>query len=246
MLQCRDVSKRFGEFVALDGISFNLAGGICALLGPNGAGKSTLLKILSGLLAPDSGDVHIAGCDISKEPLSVKRSIGVLPEDLGLFDALTIEEHLELCGPVYGLTRAETGERAGALLRVLGLEKGRYTYLDQCSHGTRKKTALAMALLHNPRLLLLDEPFEGIDPVSSVTIRDLLIAVAGRGIAIFLTSHALAMIPQLATEVMMIRGGHIVFHAAAADLDRPLDELYFDLVETPPKEDLPWLRSALS
>jgi len=246
MLRCRDVSKRFGEFVAVDGISFELAGGICALLGPNGAGKSTLLKILTGLLAPDRGEVSVAGCDVAKEPLRVKRMIGVLPEDLGVFDALTIEEHLELCGPVYGLSRKETGERAGALLRILGLEKGRYTYLDQCSHGMRKKTALAMALLHNPRVLLLDEPFEGIDPVSSVTIRDLLIAVAGRGIAVFLTSHALAMIPQLATEVMMIRGGRIVFHAAAAELARPLDVLYFDLVVTPPQEDLAWLRSAQS
>ncbi len=106
--------------------------------------------------------------------------MGALPEDLGLFDALTIEEHLELCGPIYGLSRTETRERTGALLRILGLENGRCTYLDQCSHGMRKKTALAMALLHNPRVLLLDEPFEGIDPVSSVTIRDLLIAVAGR------------------------------------------------------------------
>jgi len=246
MIHCHDVSKRFGEFIALDDISFELASGICALLGPNGAGKSTLLKILAGLLAPDRGDVRIAGCDIAKEPLRVKRTIGVLPEDLGLFYALTIEEHLELCGPVYGLSRHETRERTGALLRILGLEKGRYTYLDQCSHGMRKKTALAMALLHNPRVLLLDEPFEGIDPVSSVTIRDLLIAVAGRGIAVFLTSHALAMIPQLATEVMMIRGGRIVFHSTAAELARPLDELYFDLVETPPQEDLPWLGFAQS
>jgi ABC-2 type transport system ATP-binding protein len=246
MVYCHDVGKRFGEFIALDGISFDLVGGICALLGPNGAGKSTLLKILAGLLAPDRGDVRIAGCDIAKEPLRVKRTIGVLPEDMGLFDAVTIEEHLELCGPVYGFTRHETRERSGALLRILGLEKGRYTYLDQCSHGMRKKTALAMALLHNPRVLLLDEPFEGIDPVSSVTIRDLLIAVAGRGIAVFLTSHALAMIPQLATEVMMIRGGRIVFHSTAAELARPLDELYFDLVETPPQEDLPWLGFAQS
>ena len=246
MLHCHDVSKRFGQFVALDGITFDLPAGICALLGPNGAGKSTLLKILTGLLPPDSGEVRIAGFDVATEPLRVKRAIGVLPEDLGVFDALTVEEHLELCGPVYGLSRHETRERAGALLRILGLEKGRDTYLDQCSHGMRKKTALAMALLHNPRVLLLDEPFEGIDPVSSVTIRDLLIAVSRRGIAVFLTSHALAMIPQLATEIMMIRGGHIVFHSAAADLGRPLEELYFDLVETPQQEDLPWLRSAQS
>jgi len=246
MLHCHRVTKRFGDALAVDDISFDLAGGICALLGPNGAGKSTLLKILAGLLAPDEGEVRIAGCDTAKEPLRVKRTIGVLPEDLGLFEALTIAEHLELCGPVYGLTRRETRERSGALLRILGLEKGRCTYLDQCSHGMRKKTALAMALLHNPRVLLLDEPFEGIDPVSSATIRDLLLAVSGRGIAVFLTSHALAMIPQLATEVMMIRGGRIVFHAAAAELERPLEELYFDLVETPPQENLPWLRSSLS
>jgi ABC-2 type transport system ATP-binding protein len=246
MLHCCDVSKRFGEFVAVDGVSFRQAGGICALLGPNGAGKSTLLKILSGLLVPDGGKVLIAGCDIAKEPLRVKRMIGVLPEDLGVFDALTVEEHLELCGPVYGLSRNETRERSESLLRILGLEKGRYTYLDQCSQGMRKKTALAMALLHNPRVLMLDEPFEGIDPVSSVTIRDLLIGVSRRGIAVFLTSHALAMISQLATEVMMIRGGRIVFHSAAAELERPLEELYFDLAETPRQEDLPWLRSAPS
>jgi ABC-2 type transport system ATP-binding protein len=175
MIHCRNVTKRFGEFVAVDDVSLDLPSGICALLGPNGAGKSTLLKILAGLLPPDAGELRIPG----------KREMGVLPEDLGLFDALTIEEHLELCGPIYGLSRTETRERTGALLRILGLENGRYTYLDQCSHGMRKKTALAMALLHNPRVLLLDEPFEGIDPVSSVTIRDLLIAVAGRGIAVF-------------------------------------------------------------
>ena len=123
MLRCRDVSKRFGEFVAVDGISFELAGGICALLGPNGAGKSTLLKILTGLLAPDRGEVSVAGCDVAKEPLRVKRMIGVLPEDLGVFDALTIEEHLELCGPVYGLSRKETGERAGAIMEREGLRQ---------------------------------------------------------------------------------------------------------------------------
>jgi ABC-2 type transport system ATP-binding protein len=246
MLHCQEVGKRFGEFVALDNISFDLKGGIGVLLGPNGAGKSTLLKILTGLLTPDRGSVTIAGCDVAADPLRVKRMIGVLPEDLGLFDSLTIEEHLELCGPVYGLTRGVTRERTAALLRILGLEKGRFTYLDQCSHGMRKKTALAMALLHNPRVLMLDEPFEGIDPVSSVTIRDLLIAVSKRGIAVFLTSHALAMIPQLATEIMMIRGGRMVFHSAAAELERPLDELYFDLVETPQQEDLPWLRSTPS
>jgi ABC-2 type transport system ATP-binding protein len=246
MIYCREVTKRFGEFLALADVSMNLTGGICAVVGPNGAGKSTLLKILASLLPADRGEVRIAGCDIAAEPVRVKRLIGVLPEDMGLFDGLTIEEHLELCGPLYGLSRAETRDRGTALLRVLGLENGRYTYLDQCSHGMRKKTALAMALLHNPSVLLLDEPFEGIDPVSSVTIRDILLTAAGRGITVFLTSHALSMIGQLATEVMLIRGGRIVFSSAMTALERPLDELYFDLVETPKQEDLPWLRSSPS
>ncbi|HVN03410.1 MAG TPA: ABC transporter ATP-binding protein [Bryobacteraceae bacterium] len=246
MLQCRNVSKQFGEFVAVDDISFEVRSGVCALLGPNGAGKSTLLKILSGLLPPDRGEVLIDGCNTAADPLRVKRMIGVLPEDQGLFDALTVEEHLELSGPVYGLSHKETRARGDALLRVLGLEAGRNTYLDQCSHGMRKKTAMAMALLHNPRVLMLDEPFEGIDPVSSVTIRDLLLTAASHGIAVFLTSHDLSMIGQLAGEIKMIRGGRIVFSSAASELERPLEELYFDLVERPPQEDLPWLRSSPS
>ena len=245
-ISCRQVTKQFGDSLAVDDVTLDISGGICALLGPNGAGKSTLLKIMAGLLVPDQGEVHIAGRDTSKEPLAVKRTIGVLPEDLGLFDSLTIEEHLELCGPVYDLSRKETRERAAALLRILGLEAGRYTFLDQCSHGMRKKTALAMALLHNPGVLLLDEPFEGIDPVSAVTIRDLLMAVSSRGITVFLTSHALSMIDQLATDIVLIRSGRVVLNAAVRELSRPLEELYFDLVETPQPEDLPWLRSSPS
>ena len=242
MISCRNVSKHFGDFPALDDVSFEAPGGICAVVGPNGAGKSTLLKILAGLLAPDRGEVRIADLDARTDALRVKQAIGVLPEDLGLFDALTVHEHLELCGPIYGLTRDETRARTDALLRILDLDHGRNTFSDQCSHGMRKKTALAMALLHSPRVLLLDEPFEGIDPVSSKTIRDLLTAVAGRGITVLLTSHALSTIDRLATQMMLIRGGRVVWSSAANEMPRPLEEMYFELVETPHTEDLPWLR----
>ena len=232
--------------MALDDVSIDVPGGICALLGPNGAGKSTLLKILAGLQAPDRGEVRVAGMDVKREGLAVRQNIGVLPEELGLFDALTVEEHLELCGPIYGLSTEETRERASALLRIFGLEDGRYTFLDQCSHGMRKKTALAMALLHNPRVLLLDEPFEGIDPVSARTIRDLLTAIAGRGITIFLTSHILSMIDQIAPSILLIRGGRIVWDSATQAREQSLEELYFTLVEAPTREDLAWLRSSPS
>jgi ABC-2 type transport system ATP-binding protein len=148
---------------------------------------------------------------------------------------------MELCGPVYGLSLHETRERTEPLLRTLGLTSGRNTFLDRCSHGMRKKTALAMALLHNPRMLFLDEPFEGIDPVSSRTIRDLLQTLAARGITVFLTSHTLAMVNEVASRVAMIRAGKIAWTSSDDDTRR-LEEIYFELIDTPPLEELPWLR----
>jgi ABC-2 type transport system ATP-binding protein len=238
MIECAGVTKRFGDFVAVDNVSFQVSAGISALLGPNGAGKSTLLKMLTGLLRPDSGEIRIGEWN----PSETKRAIGVLPEDLGVFDSLTIQEHLELCGPIYGHPLKETRDRAAALLRVLGLTEGRNTFLDRCSHGMRKKTALAMALLHNPKVLFLDEPFEGIDPVSARTIGNLLTALAARGITVFLTSHILSIVGDLTRNIMLIRGGRIVWNSTE-ELTKPLEEIYFDFVETPNVEELPWLRS---
>lgn len=246
MIECMQVVKRFRDFAAVDGVSLDVRSGICALLGPNGAGKSTLLKILTGLMPPDSGTARICGLDVAERPIEVRRIVGVLPEDLGLFDSLTIEEHLELCGPIYGIGAKETRERADALLRVLRLEHARDTFLDQCSHGMRKKTALAMALIHNPRVIFLDEPFEGIDPVSSRTIQELLESIARRGVAVFLTSHILSIVDKLASEIVMIRGGRIVWKSTDEAPSRPLEEIYFELVETPPVEELPWLGSRRS
>lgn len=240
MIECRALSKRFQDFIAVDNVTFEVRGGICALLGPNGAGKSTLLKLLTGLMPPDAGSVRICGVDVRED---VRKLIGVVPEDLGLFDLLTIEEHLKLTGAIYGVSDEETRERADSLIRVLNLGKGGNTFLDQCSHGMRKKTALAMALLQNPRVLFLDEPFEGIDPVSSQAIRDLLASVAKRGVTVFLTSHTLPVISELATDMLMIRGGRIVWNSAHAPLppESSLKKLYFELVESAPVEDLAWL-----
>jgi len=246
MIACRNLTKTFGAFTAVNNVSFEVPGGICALLGPNGAGKSTLVGMLTGLTAPTSGDASITGLDVRRQPLEVKRIAGIVPEHLGLFDSLTVEEHLALCGPIYGLTPEQTTTRADQLLRVLGLEHGRATFLDQCSHGMRKKTALAMALLHNPRVLFLDEPFEGIDPVTAKSIRDLLTTIAGRGVTVFFTSHILSIVDRLATQILMIRAGNIVWNSAIGELAQPLEELYFELVEAPRMEDLAWLGSAQS
>ncbi len=243
MIECRNVTKRFGPVVAADNISLQIPGGICALIGPNGAGKSTLLKMLTGLLHADAGEIRVAGLNPDEHPFELKRMMGVVPEDLGLFGSLTIQEHLELSGPIYGLTRSEIRKRSASLLRMLGLGSAARAFLDECSHGTRKKTAFALALLHNPKVLFLDEPFEGIDPSAARTIRDLLAAIAQRGVTVFFTSHMLSIVDKLATEILMIREGRIVWSSSTQAAARPLEDLYFELVEPALPEDLAWLRS---
>ncbi len=247
MISCRQLTRRFGDFTAVGGLTFEVAqGAICAFLGPNGAGKSTTVKMLTGLLPPTSGDVEVCGLDVRKEPLEVKRRIGVLPEDLGLFDDLTVEEHLYLTGSVYGVGRHATRARTDQLLHALSLEHGRRTFAASCSHGMRKKTAFAMALLPNPSVLFLDEPFEAIDPVTSKIMRELLQSVARRGVTVFLTSHILAVVERIATQFIMIRKGKLVWDSPAEGLPQSLEDHYFDLVETPVVEELEWLGSSPS
>jgi ABC-2 type transport system ATP-binding protein len=247
MISCHNLTRRFGAFTAVDNLTFEIArGSICAFMGPNGAGKSTTVNMLTGLLAPTSGDATVASLSITKGGIELKRRIGVLPANLGLFDDLTVEEHLTLTGDVYGLRREDTQLRTSQLLRALDLENGRDVFASRCSSGMRKKTALAMALIHNPPVLFLDEPFEAIDPFTSRTISELLARIAGRGTTVFLTSHILSTIERMATQFIVIRDGRIVWNAAASELTKPLEEMYFDLVEYPPVEDLEWLGSGLS
>ncbi len=242
MISTSGLSRTFGDFVAVDNLNLEVpGGGICAFLGPNGAGKSTTVKMLTGTLAPSSGKAVVAGVDIARDPMALRRGIGVLPEDLGLFDSLTIEEHLFMSGPIYGLSRAETRDRADQLLRTLALDSRRDMFLGQCSYGMRKKTSLALALLHNPKVLFLDEPFEGIDPVTSRTILNLLLRLASTGVTIFLTSHILELVERLAKQVVMIQHGRIVWNTRVDELPKPLEELYLELVGAPDEEELAWL-----
>jgi ABC-2 type transport system ATP-binding protein len=247
VISCHNLTRRFGDFTAVDNLSFEIpAGSICAFMGPNGAGKSTTVNMLTGLLAPTSGEATVAGLSITGGGIELKKRIGVLPANLGLFDDLTVEEHLTLTGDIYGLRREDTRARTTQLLRTLDLEHGRDVFASRCSSGMRKKTALAMALLHNPPVLFLDEPFEAIDPFTSRTIGELLSRMAKRGTTVFFTSHILSTIERLATQLIVIRGGRIVWNAPASELTAPLEEVYFGLIEYPPVEDLEWLGSGLS
>jgi ABC-2 type transport system ATP-binding protein len=226
----------------LSDVSFRVSeGSVCVLLGPNGAGKSSLLKILAGLLGSSGGTAEVCGMRAGDPVL--KQIIGVVPESLALFDALTIAEHLELTAAVYKVKRVDAGRRIEQLLRVLRLAGDKRTFVHQCSYGMKKKTALAMALLPNPRVLLLDEPFEGMDPITAEALRLQLRASAGRGATVFLTSHILSLVDGVADQVVLLNRGQLLRDSPVAGLTRPLKDIYFDAIEPAPFEDLGWLGS---
>jgi len=242
LISCRGLTKRFGEFAAVDGISLEVAPGtICACLGANGAGKSTTVRMLTGLLKPTSGEATVCELDVSRDSLELRRQIGVLPEDLGLFEDLSVEEHLRLTADIYGVSHSHSGKRIEQLIAALRLEPARYTFAGRCSHGTRKKTALAMALLPNPKVLFLDEPFEAIDPVTSKTMRDLLVSAAARGVTVFLTSHILPVAEEIANQFVILREGRLVLNASRAELEGSLEQVYFDLAEPAGNVVFDWL-----
>jgi ABC-2 type transport system ATP-binding protein len=246
-IEARGVTRTFGSLTAVRNLNLQVAPGtLFGLLGPNGSGKSTTVKMLTGLLAPTTGELHVAGYTVSPENIALRRVIGVLPEEAALFHSLTIWEHLELSGPLYGLSRQETRDRGIQLLRHLDLEGDAGTYVDQASYGMRKKCALAMALLHNPRILFLDEPFEGIDPGSSRNIKDLLITLATRGVTVFVTSHILEVVERLIEQFAIIVRGEVVCCQTVAEVQRAgmtLEDVYFQHAGKPAVGNLAWLGS---
>ena len=236
-VETRGLVREFGGFRAVDGIDLAVpAGSLYGFLGPNGAGKSTTIKCLTGLLKPTAGSMRILGTDPLVDPVSVKRRIGVVPEDLALFDRLTGEETLMFVAQVHGIDAATAKSRSSDLLGVMDLKGAGTTLVTDFSHGMRKKLSLAAALLPAPKLLFLDEPFEGIDAVASRQIKDLLLSFVSRGGTIFLTSHILEIVERLSTHIGVIAKGRIVAQGRIEDLraggaaGQSLEELFIGLV----------------
>jgi ABC-2 type transport system ATP-binding protein len=205
--------RKFGDKTAVEGLDLRVtAGSFYGFLGPNGAGKSTTIKMLTGLLAPSGGSMRILGVDLADPEAArqVKQRVGVVPENLGLYDNLTGREYLTFVGRMYLLPRDTIRSRAGELLEVMGLQNEEKKLTLEYSHGMRKKLALAAALLPNPDLIFLDEPFEGVDAVSSRVLRDVLRRCTARGATIFLTSHVLEIVERLCTDVGIIANGRLV------------------------------------
>jgi ABC-2 type transport system ATP-binding protein len=211
-IETEGLTRLFGDKRAVSDLGLAVPeGAFYGFLGPNGAGKSTTIKMLTGLLAPSGGRARVLGLDLGRDLLSVKRQIGVVPDGLGLFERLSGAEQLRIHGQLYGLPRAEAARRADELLGVLELASDAGNLVGEYSHGMKKKLALGCALIHGPRLLFLDEPFEGIDAVAVSGIRRLLVNLVEReALTIFLTSHVLEVVERLVTHVGIIREGRLV------------------------------------
>lgn len=251
------LTRHFGNLTAVESMDLEVpAGQFFGFLGPNGAGKSTTIKMLTGLLAPSSGRVELLGLDFAAHPVEVKRQIGVVPEGMGLFERLTGTEYLHFVGRMYGLDRTTTLRRSEELLDFMQLADRPKTLIADYSHGMQKKLALAAAVIHGPRILFLDEPFEGVDALAAGALKALLGRMTERGATIFLTSHVLEIVERLCSHVAIIHKGGLVAQGSLEELcvgiagkegsKTTLEEIFLSIVgqsgaERPQLEELSWL-----
>jgi ABC-2 type transport system ATP-binding protein len=247
-LEFAGLVKRFGDNVAVDHIDLAVpAGSFFGLVGPNGAGKTTSLSMAVGLLRPDGGTVRIFGRDVWADPVAAKALIGVLPDGMALPDRLSGREVLLYLGLLRGMPREVVAERADELLQVLELDGAEGTAVVDYSTGMRKKITLATALLHNPRLLLLDEPFEAVDPVSAATVRTILQRFVADGGSVIFSSHVMALVERLCDHVAVIAKGKVVASGPLDEVrgDQSLEEAFMDIVgaRAGAAEGLSWLAS---
>jgi ABC-2 type transport system ATP-binding protein len=265
------LTRRFGDFTAVHDVNLHVdAGQFFGFLGPNGAGKSTTIKMLTGLLAPTSGSICVLGQDFAVNSAEIKRQIGVVPEGMALFGRLTANEYLRFVGRMYGLDQATTLQRTQELLEFMQLAGEDKKLVADFSHGMQKKLALAAAVIHGPKVLFLDEPFEGVDAVAAGTLKSMLLRMIARGATVFLTSHVLEIVERLCTHVAIIHRGRLVAQGSLEELragggrmgqatagivpsdghQRSLEEIFLEIVgtdregnpaATAPEQELSWL-----
>jgi ABC-2 type transport system ATP-binding protein len=217
LIETRNLVKRYGEKLAVSDVSFDVrAGEIFGFLGPNGAGKTTTIKIIVGLLRPTSGSVRVGGYDVQAQPLQAKAASGYVPDTPNLYAKLTGRELLRFVGDLYDLDRSMAAQRVEDLLKMFDLTGAADDTIDSYSHGMQQKTALAAALMHDPKVLVLDEPTVGLDPKSARLIKDILRQMAERGTAVFLSTHILEIAERMCDRIGIINQGELI---AAGTMD---------------------------
>ena len=213
------LTRRFGALTAVDDVTLRVAPGqFFGFLGPNGAGKSTTIKMLTGLLEPTAGRMEILGQPFGAGALDLKRQIGVVPEGMALLGRLTATEYLHFVGRMYGLDRATTSQRTEELLDFMQLANESRKLVTDFSHGMQKKLALAAAVIHGPKVLFLDEPFEGVDAIAAGMLKAMLQGMIQRGATIFLTTHVLEIVERLCSHVAIIHQGRLVANGSLEEL----------------------------
>ncbi len=259
-IQTHGLTRRFCALTAVDDISFSVAPGqFFGFLGPNGAGKSTTIKMLTGLLEPSAGSIEILGKPFSASALDLKRQIGVVPEGMALFGRLTAPEYLRFVGRMYGLDKQTTNLRTKELLEFMQLANENKKLVTDFSHGMQKKLALAAAVIHGPKVLFLDEPFEGVDAIAAGMLKTMLQGMINRGATIFLTTHVLEIVERLCSHVAIISKGRLVANGSLEQLRvgvastlpgtqagqrLTLEEIFLSIVgagELEPAQELSWL-----
>ncbi|WP_353115548.1 ABC transporter ATP-binding protein [Microbacterium sp.] len=249
VLALRGLRKQFGQKVAVENLSLDVpAGTMLGLLGPNGAGKTTTLAMTTGLLRPDAGAAWVLGADVWQDPIAAKARMGVLPDGMRMLDRLTGAELLRYSGLLRGMPEADVVSRAGELLDALGLAEARDTLVVDYSAGMRKKIGLACALIHAPRLLILDEPLEAVDPVSGETIRQILRGFVAAGGTVVLSSHVMELVESMCDRVAIMAEGRLLADGTLDEVraGMSLQQRFLDLVGAHElgAETLAWLRSS--
>lgn len=246
-LSIRGLAKRFGNKIAVDGISLDVpAGSFYGIVGPNGAGKTTTLSMATGLLRPDFGTALVHGVDVWARPLEAKKLMGILPDGVRLFDRLTGEQLITYAGLLRGMDKDVVASRVGELLAAMDLTQDAGTLVVDYSAGMTKKIALASALIHAPRLLVLDEPFEAVDPVSAANIRSILDSYVASGGTVIVSSHVMDLVQRMCDHVAVVAGGRLL---AAGTVDEvrggaSLEDRFVQLVGgRSHTEGLEWLRT---
>jgi ABC-2 type transport system ATP-binding protein len=247
-LHFQGVTKRFGDAVAVDDLSLLVArGALVGLLGRNGAGKTTSIHMATGLIRPTAGSIRVLGLDVETHPLDVKRRIGVMPQDDSLLEYLTGPQFLQLVGRIHGLAENVIAARAREIFETLDLAPAPRTLVRNYSYGMKKKLALAAALIHGPELLFLDEPFEGIDPMTSRTIREILAGLQRKAVTIVMSSHVLQIVESLCDTIAIVDKGRLLAFGTLAELRTRhagfgnLEELFVGLMGGSKPGELSWL-----
>lgn len=259
-IQTHGLTRSFDELVAVNNVTLRVAQGqFFGFLGPNGAGKSTTIKMLTGLLEPTAGSIEILGQPLNASALELKRQIGVVPEGMALLGRLTAPEYLHFVGRMYGLDRETTARRTEELLDFMQLAGDSRKLVTDFSHGMQKKLALAAAVIHGPKVLFLDEPFEGVDAIAAGMLKTMLQGMIQRGATIFLTSHVLEIVERLCSHVAIIHQGRLVANGSLDELRAgvastlpgtessqrlTLEEIFLSIVGangTEPAQELSWL-----